>query len=378
MDKIIVYALPVFMVLMACEFAYGVLTRKNTYRLSDTLSSLSQGLMSQLVAGVTQLFQIGLYTLTFRRVALFGHSPIWHTWYGWVAAVLLFDFCDYWLHRMGHENALMWAAHVVHHQSQHFNLSTALRQESTVALLGWPFYLPMAILGVEPQQFVVAGLVVLLYQFWIHTEHIGKLGWFDRVFSSPSNHRVHHAVNDAYLDKNYGGMLVIWDRMFGTFKEEDEPCVYGTRTPLKSWNPLWAVGRGYADIAALVARTRRWPDKLRLLWKPPGWLPDELQPKKEPYDLQAAAHRYDPPLSLGGRLFGVSQILLLAAGTGGYLWFAESLSYGETLLVVAPMLGGLWALGMLLNGRLTVAGMWLVNLTIGAGALATWLSSHSR
>lgn len=112
--------------------------------------------------------------------------------------------------------------------------------------------------------------------------------------------------------------------MFGTFKEEDEPCVYGSRTPLKSWNPLWAVGKGYADIAALVAHTRRWSDKLRLLWKPSGWLADEVQSQEEPYDLQAAAQRYDPPLSLGSRLFGVLQFLLLAAGAGGYLWFAES------------------------------------------------------
>jgi alkylglycerol monooxygenase len=156
-------------------------------------------------------------------------------------AVLLFDFCDYWLHRAGHESAVFWAAHSVHHQSQQFNFSTALRQESMVAFLGWAFYLPMAVVGVPPEQFGIAGLIVLVYQFWIHTEHIGKLGWFDRVFSSPSNHRVHHAVNDGYVDRNYGGMLVVWDRMFGTFAEENERCVYGTRKALASFDPVRAI-----------------------------------------------------------------------------------------------------------------------------------------
>ncbi|MCW3478590.1 sterol desaturase family protein [Neisseriaceae bacterium JH1-16] len=376
MDKIIVYALPVFTVLMAIEFAYGLTTRRNTYRLSDSLSSLSQGLLSQLVAGITQLFQIGLYTLVYRRVAVFAHAPVWHAWYGWLIAIVLFDFCDYWLHRMGHESAVMWAAHAVHHQSQHFNFATALRQESTVALLGWPFYLPMAVLGVAPEQFALAGLVVLLYQFWIHTEHIGKLGWFDRVFSSPSNHRVHHAVNDQYLDKNYGGMLVIWDRLFGTFAEEREPCVYGTRTQLRNWNPLWAVAIGYSDIAKLARQTRCWSDKLRLWFKPPGWLPDDLQAlaSTAPYDLEAAAQLYDPPLTSAKRWFAGAQFLLLMAATGGYLWFADDLSYGQTLLLVVPVAAGLWALGALLQGRLNVAQVLLVDL-LGAGvALAVGLS----
>lgn len=161
----------------------------------------------------------------------------------------MFDFCDYWLHRLGHEIAILWAAHVVHHQSEDFNLSTALRQESFVPLLGWIFYVPMALLGVSPQQFALAGLIVLVYQFWIHTEHIGKLGWFDRIFSSPSNHRVHHATNPQYINKNYGGLLIIWERLFGTYAEENEACIHGTRTPLRSWDPVWAVTSGYAALA---------------------------------------------------------------------------------------------------------------------------------
>jgi hypothetical protein len=237
----------------------------------------------------------------------------------------MFDFCDYWLHRVGHESAVFWAAHAVHHQSQHFNLSTALRQESTVAFLGWPFYLPMALAGVPPAQFALAGLIVLLYQFWIHTEHIGKLGWFDRVFSSPSNHRVHHAVNDQYLDKNYGGMLIIWDRLFGTFIEEDEAPVYGTRTPLNSWNPLWAVASGYVPLWQLARRAPRWQDKLKVWFKAPGWLPAGVVDHSPAFDLQAARQRYDPPLTRGAMLVALVQFVLQTVAAAAFLWQSDTL-----------------------------------------------------
>ena len=219
MLQLLLISLPVFAVLIAVECAYGWKTGRQTYRINDAVSSLSQGVLSQAIAVCTKLFQIGLYTVVFSKMAVLVKPAWWGSAAGWLVAIVLFDFCDYWLHRAGHEIAILWAAHVVHHQSEDFNLSTALRQESFVPLLGWVFYVPMALLGVPPEQFALAGLIVLLYQFWIHTEHIGKLGWFDRLFSSPSNHRVHHAINPQYINKNYGGMLVIWDRLFGTFAE---------------------------------------------------------------------------------------------------------------------------------------------------------------
>jgi len=172
----------------------------------------------------------------------------------------------------------LWAAHSVHHQSQHYNLSTALRQTSSGVLLGWLFYLPMAVSGVPPLIFGIVALINLLYQFWVHTEQIGRLGWFDRVFCSPSNHRVHHAVNNRYLDKNYGGMLVLWDRLFGTFEAEAdaEPCVYGTRRPLNSWDPLWANAQVYWALLSDSWRAQRWSDKLRVWLMPPGWRPADV------------------------------------------------------------------------------------------------------
>ena len=247
MGKAIALATPVFFLLIALELlvarARGM---SGVYRLNDAINSLSLGVMSQVVGLFVRVFNYGVYALVFEHVAL-GTWP--HEWWAWALAIVFYDFCYYWNHRLGHESAVFWASHVVHHQSQRYNLSTALRQTSSGAFLGWIFYLPMAVAGVPPEMFAVAAIVDLLYQYWIHTEVIGKLGWFDRWFASPSNHRVHHAVNDRYIDRNYGGIFMAWDRLFGTFVDETERCVYGTRAPLNSWDPLWANLEVYADLA---------------------------------------------------------------------------------------------------------------------------------
>lgn len=226
MGRTIALATPVFFLMIVLEYAIGRMRGRSNYRVNDAISSLSLGVMSQVVNLFTRLLGLGIY------VAVYSAAAVWQLpageWWVWVLGVVFYDFCYYWNHRLGHESAVFWASHVVHHQSQEYNLSTALRQTSSGALLGWIFYLPMAIAGVPPEVFVVAAIIDLLYQFWIHTEQVGKLGGFDRWFASPSNHRVHHAVNDRYVDRNYGGIFMIWDRLFGTFVEERERCVYGT------------------------------------------------------------------------------------------------------------------------------------------------------
>jgi len=370
MEKIIVYIIPVFFVLICMEFAYGYFRGRNTYRLSDTISSLNQGLISQLVVLLTKLFQIGVYTIVYRHLAQFPQWSFWNSIAGWIAAIVMFDFCDYWLHRLGHENALMWAAHAVHHQSQEFNFSTALRQESTVAFIGCLFYLPLAIVGVKPEQFGLAGLIVLIYQFWIHTEHVGKLGWFDKVFSSPSNHRVHHAVNEQYLDKNYGGMLLIWDHLFGTFAQEQEPCIYGTRTPLQSWNPIWAIASGYWQLTQTAAGMPRWQDKLRVCFKRPGWTPHGLYATGPGFDLQQAQRRYDPELTLATKLLAALQFLLMLTATVLCLWIADIMSYWQLMAVCSTLLAAFWALGALLERRINWAILLLVDV---AAALALYI-----
>ncbi len=372
--QLIVLVTPVFFLLIALEWAVDRKRGRNSIALADAIGSLNLGMLSQTSAVFTVLLRVGLYTLAWQHLALWRSDAFWTTWYGWLLALLLYDFCYYWLHRMGHEVAVLWAAHAVHHQSQHYNLSTALRQTSSGALLGWLFYVPMALAGVPPLVFVVVGLVDLLYQFWVHTEQVGRLGWFDRWFCSPSNHRVHHAVNDDYLDKNYGGILIVWDRLFGTFKDEDarQPCVYGTRGLLNSWDPLWANAQVYASLAQDSWRARRWSDKLRVWLKPPGWRPQDVARShpRPAFDIGAMA-LFAPPMGRALRWFALVQFALLLAGIAVFLWHAEALPTPQAALWFAVLVACQWALAAAMQGRI---GMGLA-LMVQAGALATATSA---
>ena len=370
MSKIIVFVFPVFLAAMAWEIWWGRRKRKvgcqerSSYAFSDTLNSLSLGLLSQVVGVLAKFIGIAAYAWVFERIALFPDADVWNHWYGWFGALLLYDFCYYWLHRAGHEVAIFWAAHVVHHQSQEYNLSTALRQTSSGGLLGWLFYLPLALLGVPPLLFGIVALVDLLYQFWVHTEHVGKLGWFDRVFCSPSNHRVHHAVNDGYVDRNYGGILVVWDRLFGTFQEEHDRCVYGTRSPLNSWDPLWANLEVYANLCVTAWHTPRWRDKLAVWFKPPGWQPVGVAPKS-PFDIRQV-QRFDRPLSRGQRTFASLQYLGLMAASTVYLWHSDAMPWQHAALYCGALCAAAWAIGCYLQGRLLA----LEALAVQAASLA--------
>ena len=372
--QVIVLATPVFLLLIAIEFAVARRRARQgrggdaAYGFADALGSLNLGMLSQVSAVLTGLLRIGIYTAVYAAFERVPDSAFWSTWHGGLLALVFYDFCYYWQHRMGHECAVLWAAHVVHHQSQHYNLTTALRQTSSGALLGWIFYLPMALAGVPPGVFGVVALVDLLYQFWVHTEQVGRLGGFDRWFCSPSNHRVHHAVNDRYLDRNYGGILLVWDRLFGTFQPEDERCVYGTRSPLQSWDPLWANAEVYWSLAKDSWHARRWADKLRVWLKPPGWRPPDVAARfpKPAFDI-AKVTRYNPAAGRMARVFATGQFALLLAGVAVFLWHAHALALPRAAVWLAALVAGLWATGAVLQGRLGVPEA----LFVDAAALAT-------
>jgi sterol desaturase/sphingolipid hydroxylase (fatty acid hydroxylase superfamily)/uncharacterized membrane protein YhhN len=380
-SQIIVLATPVFLLLIAIEFIVGQRRGRNTYRLDDALNSISLGMLSQVSAVFTTLLKIGIYTAVFSHLALVPDTGFWTTLPGWLLALLFYDFLYYWNHRLGHTVAVFWAAHVVHHQSQDYNLSTALRQPSSYPLLGWVFYLPMALAGVPPLVFVVVGLIDLLYQFWIHTEQIGSMGRFDRWFASPSNHRVHHAVNDRYVDKNYGGILMLWDHLFGTFEPEDpqEPCVYGTRSPLNSWDPVWANAEVYWALALESWRTKHWADKLRVWLQPPGWRPADVAAAfpKPPFDITALG-RYAPPIDRSVAAFAALQFTALLGGVAAFLWHADTAPLAHNIAGFSVLLAGLWAVGALLQGRITRGEVLLIECAALAMATAAtgWVAAH--
>ncbi|QTN26037.1 sterol desaturase family protein [Rhizobacter sp. AJA081-3] len=350
--QVIVLATPVFLSLIALEFAVGRARGRDTYRLNDALNSIGLGIMSQITGLFVALFTLGIYT------AVYEHLAIWSlpkdsaaVWFG---ALIAYDFFYYWHHRAGHRIALFWASHAVHHQSEDYNLSTALRQTSGGWVAGWLFYLPMALAGVPPLVFAVVALIDLLYQYWVHTQQIGRLGWFDRWFCAPSNHRVHHAVNDRYLDRNYGGILIVWDRLFGTFIGEDdaEACVYGTRSPLRNWNPLWANLQVYRELALDSWHAASWGDKLRVWLKPPGWRPADVAARwpKPAFDIRAV-QRFDPPLPPRAALAAALLFVLLLGATALLLWHAHLISSALLWGGAAAIVAGLWGVGALCTPR---------------------------
>ncbi|OOG48544.1 sterol desaturase family protein [Rhodanobacter sp. C01] len=373
-ELIITWATPVFFLLIAIELLVAKLRGRRAYASGDTVNSIGLGVISQIVGVFSKLLTFGIYAWCVQHLALFT-LPADSLWV-WAGALLLYDFCYYWLHRMGHEVNILWAAHVVHHQSEHYNLSTALRQTGSGALLGWLFYLPLALLGVPLKVFVIVALIDLLYQFWVHTEQIGRLGWFDRVFCSPSNHRAHHAVNDRYLDRNYGGILILWDRLFGSFVEEDDndPPVYGTRSPLRSWNPLWANAEVYWKTAVDMWHARRWRDKLLLWLKPPGWRPAELTARYPKPAFTMIAERFNPPLSRALTIYALLQFALLLGMTTQFLGMAGAASLSALLAYAAYLVISLWVLGALMEGRRWA--LWVEGVRVLATALVPVLSGR--
>ena len=235
----------------------------------------------------------------------------------------------------------------------------------------------MALAGVPPLVFGIVALVDLLYQYWVHTEHVPRLGWFDRWFCSPSNHRVHHAVNDDYLDKNYGGILIIWDRLFGTFQDEDpaQPCVYGTRGALNSWDPLWANAEVYWAVAQDAWHTRRWADKLRVWFKPPGWRPADVAARfpKPAFDI-TRVRTYQPAIGNATAWVAALNFVGLLGGVIVFLWYADTLPLGLAAVWFSALTAGLWAVGALTQARISV----LEALLIQSAALATALGAAGQ
>ena len=271
---LILYAVPGFFILIALELLLERFKGTNYYRLNDALASLLTGTFSQIVGLGQKLIPFTLYIVVFKEFSLWSLPD---TALVWVLAFVLYDLSYYWYHRLGHEMNILWAAHVVHHSSEEYNLTTALRQTGT-GFLGFIFYLPLAILGFDPLMIITVGALNLIYQFWVHTQHVGKLGWLDRVFVTPSNHRAHHAQNDVYIDRNYGGVFILWDRLFGSFQEEldQDPPIFGIRGALSSWNPVWANMQIYKILLQDALRTKSWWYKLTIWFRRTGWRPPDV------------------------------------------------------------------------------------------------------
>ena len=361
----VTYAIPFFLLLIVIELAWGWSKGNNTYRVNDSLNSLSLGLLST----VTKFVFLNIGLLVFSRIE--QNYAVWAfdmtSYAHWLVGLLFYDFLYYWFHRISHERQFFWGSHVVHHQSEDYNLSTALRQTSTSFLTTWVFFIPCFFLGMPIYMYVSIATAQLIYQFWVHTQHIPKLGFIEWFMVTPSNHRVHHAQNKDYIDKNYGGLLIVWDRLFGTFKEEDEQLqpIYGIRSPLNSWNPLWANIHIFISMARDAWLTARWSDKFRVLWARTGWRPADVAARypAEKSDLNNF-NKYDPQLRVKVNVGIIGQYFIVsifhawgaqqASQLSSELLWATVIAQAYTLIVIGALLEGKQTAGFLENTRLLV------------------------
>lgn len=280
----LLYAIPFFIVLVLVEIAYGYFIKNQTHNAMDTISSLSSGLTNIIKDSLGLVVIIISYPFLLEHLALFNIEA---TWLVYVIAFIAIDFASYWNHRLSHKINFFWNQHVIHHSSEEFNLACALRQSISNLLGYFPILLiPAALVGVPHEVIVLLAPIHLFAQFWYHTKHIGKLGILEYIIVTPSQHRVHHAINDVYIDKNLAAIFCIWDRAFGTFQEEldDVPPVYGVLKPAHTWNPILINFQHIWRLAKDAWRTNNWLDKLRIWFMPTGWRPKDVA-EKFPIDI---------------------------------------------------------------------------------------------
>ncbi len=352
---LIAIAVPYFLLALLVELVVDRIRGTGHYRATDAINSLSAGTLSTTFGYFTKIVPTVIWAYAFQEFAVLDMPLAWFDTSAsglllWLVAMLAWDFCYYWSHRFGHEVSILWASHSVHHQSEDYNLSTALRQTSTGFLFNWIFYLPLFLVGFPPEVLITVNSLNLIYQFWVHTQHIGKLGVLDRILVTPSNHRVHHAQNEKYIDRNYGGILILWDRLFGSFQEEleDEPVVFGVRKPLASWNPFWANAQVYSYLWFDAVRTRRWRDKIGIWFRRTGWRPQDVETRypKHRSDIRTF-RKYDPPLTPALRYYVLGQFVIAVVGI---LWIGQSYATHGLEVVVIPCLllwVQLYTLGMI-------------------------------
>ena len=327
-SMIITLAIPVFFLLIIIEYFYGRYVGKNTYRLNDTVTSITVGMISRFPT----MLNLGVQSVIFVYISSYLNMELlsMKNPFTWIIAFLLYDLSYYWMHRMHHEIKILWATHSVHHHGEDYNLATALRQTSTGWLWKWIFYMPMIILGVPGEVFITVAGVNLVYQFWVHTEHIGHLGFLEKIFITPMNHRIHHAKNKEYIDANYGGVFIIWDRMFGTYNPQrpDIKPVYGTATPLNSWNPLWANFQVFSIMIKDTIKTKSWKDKIRVWFSKTYWRPEDCIEEKNPNEFYK---KFNPEITTDIKLFSFIQMLFTIFVSGAVITFISNHAYDEII-----------------------------------------------
>jgi alkylglycerol monooxygenase len=329
---LIVYAIPVFFLLIGVELMIQYITKSPLYRFNDAITNINCGITQQVLGVFFRTATFFLYLWIYDHARIFT-VPL--TWYTWILLFIGVDFFYYLFHRYAHEIAAFWGSHAVHHQSEEYNFSVALRQSATQVFFSFWFYLPLAFLGFSPVAFITVASLQTLYQFWIHTRVIKKMpAWFEFIFNTPSHHRVHHGADPKYIDKNHGGTLIIFDRMFGTFVEEEEEVHYGVTKPVQSWDPIW-VNVEYYKWLWQTFMAAKGMDKWRVLSRKPGWRPDYLGGPLTPQEIPDTFQKYDVHAGTAMHVYVLIQFIIVLSGTSLFLFSADKLPLLQQLASAA-------------------------------------------
>lgn len=347
----VILSIPLYFLLIGIELVFQLVRKVRIYRTNDAISNISCGISSQVTNAIWGVLSIGMYEYVSHYWSL-GTVP--DTWWTWLILFVLVDLMYYWFHRSSHEVNFLWnTAHVVHHQSEDYNLSVALRQSSFGGVFSMMFDLPLALIGFSTYAFLTVKGLNLIYQFWIHTEAIKKLPrWYEYLFNTPSHHRVHHGRNPKYIDKNHAGTLMIWDRMFGTFQAEEEKPTYGVTKSTNTWNPVWANILPIVDMTKQVAVTPGLINKLKVLFYKPGWQPQELGGyQAAPQVRPGITGKFNVHPHLPMIRYVFVQFILILAFTAIFLFTARDYDFYPKLLLAGYIMWTIAQLGMLMENR---------------------------
>lgn len=372
----LLFAIPGFSILMCIEILYGHLKGNQTLRVLDTISSLSSGITNIIKDSLGLVVLLISYPFLLEHISVTKLPSVWWTFLiGFIAK----DFAAYWNHRLNHTVNVFWNRHVIHHSSEEFNLPCALRQSISV-FFGFLalFLFPAALLGVPYKVIAVIAPIHLFLQFWYHTKHIGKLGWLEYIIVTPSQHRVHHAINPEYIDKNFSAIFCVWDRMFGTFQEELDaiPPVYGVLSPPRTWNPIKINFQHFFKLLKDAWRTKSWKEKCTLWFKQTGYRPTDVhdQPWLSIDDVYAY-EKYDTPASTGFKIWSCMQLLMTVSLLMWMFYRFEAIRLEHPLLLY--LYGGVLFVGIygwtsLMDGD-TIA-PWVETFRSSVGLAILWFT----
>ncbi|MEQ8470513.1 MAG: sterol desaturase family protein [Marinoscillum sp.] len=345
----VILSIPIYFLLIAIELLIQFFSKKHIYRLNDAVTNISCGITQQVTGAFIKVITLAVYAAVYEHWAVM-EIPV--TWWSVTFLWVLVDFCYYWAHRMSHEVNVMWGGHVVHHQSEDYNFSVALRQGSFQGLWTFWFYIPLAVLGFDTTTFLLISALNTVYQFWIHTETIGKLPKpIELIFNTPSHHRVHHGRNPKYIDKNHAGSLIIWDRLFGTFQEEEEKPTYGITKPLNTWNPVWANLQHYADMYHQIVATPGVKDKLGIFWNKPGWQPRELGGYQAAPEVTQDYTTYNSAPALQISIYILAQFIAILVITSLFLFTQDDLILYQKLAYAGLIIWSVTQFGIILDQK---------------------------